>query len=125
MHQSSIVLSLQPRRKAHLLPSSLLLRQSPKRLIKWVSDNSPHSHIPGPHRIDSSLPQQMHKRLLSLFDGLEPIMWDERVVGEVRACRKDGGGGERKPSSMGTHGKIGLICGGRSIRVAKGEEGVF
>jgi hypothetical protein len=69
---------------AHLLPGCLLFGKRVQRFIQWISDDSSHRHIPSPIRINTCLPEQMHKRLLALLDRREPVVWDDRVFREVR-----------------------------------------
>jgi hypothetical protein len=68
----------------------------------------------------------MHECLLPLFNGLEPVVWNEGIVREVRACRKDGGGCKGEASRVSADREVGLVCGtGGGVGVAERKEGIF
>jgi len=53
-------------------------------------------------------------------------MWDDGVIREVWARRKNRGRGEGKTSGVGTDGEIGLVCRSTSgVSTTESEESVF
>ena len=75
--------------QAYLFPASLLISKSIQSLVQRVSDDSTHCLIPSPIRIHTSLPEQMCKGLLSLFDSLEPVMGDDWIIRQVGSGRQN------------------------------------
>jgi hypothetical protein len=73
----------------NLLPSCFFLGECIQRFIQRIGDDSPHSLIPTPIRINAGFPQQMHKRLFALFKSCKAVVRNQWIIREVWSRGKD------------------------------------